>query len=196
MKKRQCIGVLAVFLTLAVLMGCASNLNKDGSATKGGSRTGKANSDFPEWYFNPPEDPGYIFGIGVAKMQDVARSLRAAEHRARTSLTFQLNTYVKAMEVDYSRESNKVATDLFENIDRQLAAATLSGATISKRHVAADGTQFALVSYPRNSAITTVKGIVENAASREAAIQAGLAINAMEKAFAEISKPRPVETGE
>jgi hypothetical protein len=199
MKKKQFEGALAVFLTLAVLAGCASGGGTTGAGAAG-QPAARANPNVPDWYFNPPEDPDYLYGIGSAKMADADRSRRAAEHRARTSLAFQLNTYVKAMEIDYSKEAgttnNKAVVELFENIDRQLASATLSGANVSKRFIAKDGTQFALISYPRNSAKNTVKGIVETAASREATIQANLALDAMNKAFAEISAPRPVETGE
>jgi hypothetical protein len=133
-------------------------------------------------------------------MQNADRSRRAAEHRTRNSLAFQLNTYVKAMEVEYSAEAgttdNKAVVEFFESVDRQLAVASLSGASVSKRFIAQDGTQFALISYPRNSVKNTVKDVVENAASREAAIKTGIALDAMDRAFAEISAPTPVETGE
>ena len=194
MKERQCAVVFALFLTMAVI-GCASK-----AAAQTGTTAGKTNSDIPEWYLNPPEDLDYIYGIGTAKMQNADRSRRAAEHRARTSLAFQLTAYVKAMEIDYGQEAgttnNMASTELFENIDRQLAAATLSGASVTKRHVASDGTQYALISYPRNSAKDAVKGVIDNAASKAAAIKADAALKAMDKAFAEISSPQAVETGE
>jgi hypothetical protein len=191
MRKMQFAVVCVLFMTMAFI-GCASNAS---------AQTGsKANPDIPEWYLNPPEDPDYIYGIGTAKMQNMDRSRRAAEHRARNSLAFQLNAYVKAMEVDYGKEAgttnNMAVTELFENIDRQLAAAALSGATVSKRFVAPDGTQYALIAYPRNSAKEAVKGVIENAASKAATIQKDIALKDMDKAFAEITKPQPVDTGE
>jgi hypothetical protein len=197
MRKMQLAVVFALFLTMAVI-GCASNAAaQTGSTSQSGN---KANPDIPDWYLNPPEDPDYIYGIGTAKMQNADRSRRAAEHRARNSLAFQLNAYVKAMEVDYGKEAgttnNMAVTELFENIDRQLAVAALSGATVSKRFVATDGTQYALIAYPRNSAKEAVKGVIENAASKAATIQKDIALKDMDKAFAEISKPQPVDTGE
>jgi len=208
MRKREFVVVLVLFLTMMVFIGCASNAAaQTGTVQTNTVQTNtlsqpvnKANPDIPEWYLSPPEDPDYIYGIGTAKMQNADRSRRAAEHRARTSLAFQLNAYVKAMEVDYGKEAgttnNKAVVELFENVDRQLAAAALSGANISKRFVAPDGTQYALISYPRNSAKETVKGVIENAASKAATIQKDLALKDMDKAFAEIMTPQPVETGE
>jgi hypothetical protein len=217
MRKMQFAVVFALFLTMAVI-GCASNAaaqtgttsqsgnnaNPDIPAVAQTSTTGqsanKANPDIPDWYLNPPEDPNYIYGIGSAKMSNSDRSRRTAEHRARNSLTFQLNAYVKAMEVDYGKEAgttnNMAVSELFENVDLQLAAAALKNANISKRFVASDGTQYALIIYPRNSAVETVKGVIENAASKTATIQKDIALKDMDKAFAEISKPQPVDTGE
>jgi hypothetical protein len=197
MRKMQFVVVFALFLTMTII-GCASNAAaQTGTTSQSGN---KANPDIPDWYLNPPEDPDYFYGIGTAKMQNMDRSRRAAENRARTSLSFQLNTYVKAMEVDYGKEAgttnNMATTELFENISRQLTIATLSGASVSKRFVASDGTQYALIAYPKNSAKDTVKGVVENAASKAATIQKDIALKAMDKAFDEISAPQPVDTGE
>jgi len=220
MRKMQFAVVFALFLTMAFI-GCASNATAQTGTTGTTSQSGnnanpdipavaqtvttsqpvnKANPDIPDWYLNPPEDPDYIYGIGTAKMQNMDRSRRAAENRARTSLSFQLNTYVKAMEVDYGKEAgttnDMASTELFENVSRQLTAVALSGASVSKRFVASDGTQYALIAYPKNSAKNTVKGVVENAASRAATVQKDLALKSMDKAFAEILSPQPVDTGE
>jgi hypothetical protein len=200
MRKMQFAVVFALFLTMTVI-GCASNASAQTGTTGTTSQSGnKANPDIPEWYLNPPEDPDYIYGIGTAKMQNADRSRRAAEHRARNSLAFQLNAYVKAMQIDYGQEAgttnNMAVTELFENIDRQLAAATLNGAVVSKRFVASDGTQYALIAYPKKSAKEAVADVVENAASKAAVIKADAALKAMDKAFAEISTPQPVDTGE
>ena len=207
MKKREFVVVFVLFWAMMVIIGCASNSGSTTSASKSTTQAGtssqsasKANPDIPEWYLNPPEDPDYIYGIGTAKMQNADRTRRAAEHRARTSLAFQLNAFVKAMEVDYGKEAgttnNVAVVELFENIDRQLAAASLNGASITKRFVATDGTQYALISYPKNSAKASAKGVIENAASKAATIQKDIALKAMDEAFAEISKPKPVDTGE
>jgi hypothetical protein len=206
MKKRQFAVMLVALWALVAIMSCASQSSNSGNSSDSSSTgttsqsAAKANPDIPDWYLNPPEDPDYIYGIGTAKMANTDRSRRAAEHRARTSLAFQLNSYVKAMEIDYGQEAgttnDKAVVELFENVDRQLAAAALSGASVSKRFVAPDGTQYALISYPRNSAKDAVKGIIENAASRNAVIKKDIALKDMEKAFAEISSPQPVDSGE
>jgi hypothetical protein len=198
MKTKQMVTLFAVILLITTVVGCASGTNTTGGTA--GQTVARSNPDIPDWYLNPPEDPDYIYGLGSAKMQNADRSRRASEHRARNSLAFQLNAFVKAMEVDYGKEAgtanDKAVVELFENIDRQLAAATLNGASISKRFIATDGTHYALISYPRNSAKESVKGVVENAASRAATVQKDIALDSMDKAFADLSAPRPVETGE
>jgi len=207
MKKREMAMMITTVLIIAAIVGCASNSGNTASAQTSTTQTGtssqsvsKSNPDVPDWYLNPPEDPDYLFGVGSAKMQSTDRSRRASEHRARNSLTFLLNTYVKAMQVDYGKEAgttnDMAVTELFENIDRQLAAAVLNGARVSKRFVASDGTHYALISYPKNSAKEAVKGVVESAASKTATIQAGIALDVMDKEFAKGSKPQPVDTGE
>ena len=180
------------FLVLLGLTACASNRNQSGASSSG--------IDVPDWYLNPPEDPGYIYGIGSAKMQDADRSRRASEHRARTSLSFQLTAIVRAMEVDYGMEggtTNDVAvTQLWENIDRQLSAEALQGANIVRRYISSDGTHYALAGYQKNQGKTDIKGVIENAASRTATIRADAALKAMDAAFDQIGRPVPVETGE
>jgi len=197
MRKMQFAVVFALFLTMAVI-GCASNAAaQTGTTSQAGNKT---NPDVPEWYLNPPEDPNYIYGIGIAKMQNVDRSRRAAEHRARNSLAFQLTAYVTAMQVDYGQEAgttnDKAVTELFENVDRQLAVASLSGASVSKRFVAPDGTQYALIAYPTSSAKDSVKGVIENAASKAATIKKEAALKAMDNAINKITAPQPVDSGE
>jgi len=193
MRKRQITVMLAVFLAMAAIMGCASSSNQDGT-------TGRSNPNIPDFYLNPEEDSNYVFGVGSAKMQNTNRSQQAAEHRARTSLTFQLNTYVKAMQDDYGKEAgttnNTAVSELFETIDRQLASQVLQGATVSKRFIGKDGTHWALVRYLKDSAKKETVGVIENAASRAATIQRDAAIKAMDAAFEKMSKPQLVDSGE
>jgi len=196
MKKREIAVILGVFLVIAVIMGCASNGNQAGT----GQATNRSDPNTPDWYLNPPQDPNYIFGVGQAKMQNTARSQQAAEHRARTSLSFQLNTYVRAMQDDYGKEAgtknNMAAVELFENISRQLTSASLEGSNVTQRFIGKDGTHWALVSYPKDSAKKEARGVIENAASRAATIQRDTAIKAMDAAFEKMSRPELVDSGD
>jgi hypothetical protein len=156
------------------------------------------NPGVPDWYLNPPQDPDFIYGIASAKMQDMDRSRRAAEHRARNGLAQTLNVHVQNMTVEYNKEAgtagDMASVQLFEDISRQLSVATLSGATIARRHIAPDGTIFVLATYPKNAAKTTARGMIENAASRAATIKKDAALKAMDTAFDSLVAPRPVES--
>jgi len=194
MKKLQAFLMVLVILTLiAGFSGCASSSNQGGT-------TGRSDPNTPSFYTSPPQDPDYIFGVGNAKMQNTNRSQQAAEHRARTSLVFQLNSYVRAMQVDYGKEAgttnNMAALELFENVDRQLASQALQGATVVERFIGKDGTHWALVSYPKDSAKKDTAGIIENAASKAATIQKDAALKAMDAAFDQLSRPQLVDSGE
>ena len=193
MRERKFAVMVVAFLAMAVIMGCASNSNQTGIE-------GRSDPNIPDFYLNPPQDPNHIFGVGNAKMNNTNRSQQAAEHRARTSLTFQLNSYVKAMQVDYGNEAgttnNMAAVELFETVDRQLAAASLREATVVQRFVGKNGTHWVLVSYPKDSAKKDTVGVIENAASRAATIKKDAALKAMDTAFEQMSRPQLVDSGE
>jgi hypothetical protein len=154
----------------------------------------------PSWYTNPPEDDDSFFGIGSAKMARADRSRSAAEHRARTSLAFQLEALVDAMETDYYSESGTIkdaaVAEMFEAVDRQLASAVLRGAKVKERSIGSDDTVYALVVYNQAEAESAVKGVIENAASKNARIKSDAALKAMDTAFANKAPPAPVETGD
>jgi type IV pilus biogenesis protein CpaD/CtpE len=182
---RKVAAVIAVAMVMA-LAGCASS-------------TSVRASDVPDWYLNPPEDGGFIFGIGSAKMQRADRSRSVAEHRARTSLTFQLEALVDAMETDYYSEggttNDTAVAEMFEGIDRQLASAAVQHAKITNRSVGKDGTVYAMVSYSESDAATAIKGVIESAASKGAKIKSDAALKAMDAAFAAKAPPKAVESG-
>jgi hypothetical protein len=156
--------------------------------------------DIPLWYTNPPDDNDNIFGIGSAKLARLNRSQSAAEHRARTSLTFQIEALVDAMETDYYSEAGTgndgAAAEMFEAVDRQLASAVVRGAKVKQRAVGSDGTVYAMVAYNQAEVATAIKGVIESAASKNTRIKSDAALKAMDEAFAHKTSPEPVETGD
>jgi hypothetical protein len=200
-------GLLVIPLLAAGLFGCASQKTAAPVQTAAApvesaeSEAPVRTSGVPSWYENPPEDDDYIFGIGSAKMARSDRSRSAAEHRARTSLTFQLESLVDAMETDYYSEAgaglskDPAVAEMFEAVDRQLASAVLRRAKVNKRDVGGDGTVYALVAYDQAEAVDAIKGVIESAASKNARIQSDAALRAMDAAFAHKTPPEPVETG-
>jgi hypothetical protein len=195
---------LVLPLAAAGLFGCASQKaaapvpveTAAPAVTEVQSRT----SGVPSWYENPPNDDGYIYGIGSAKLAREDRSRSAAEHRARTSLTFQLEALVDAMETDYYSESGTIdasaAAEMFEAVDRQLASAAVRGAKVMERSRGSDGTVYALIAYNQAEAENAIKRTIESAASKNARIKSDAALKAMDEAFANKMSPEPVESGD
>jgi hypothetical protein len=203
-------GLLIVPLLAAGLFGCksAAPVQTAPPIETGVEESAPATADttswiagVPSWYVNPPEDDGYVFGIGSAKLAKADRSRSAAEHRARTSLTFQLEALVDAMETDYYSEAGTVkdaaVAEMFEAVDRQLASAVLRGAKINKREIGNDGTVYALAVYNQAEAENAIKGVIESAASKNARIKSDAALRAMDAAFSnKLPPPKPVITGD
>ncbi|GHV75413.1 hypothetical protein AGMMS49942_02340 [Spirochaetia bacterium] len=157
-------------------------------------------ADVPPWYLNPPEDDGNIYGIGSAKLARPERSQSAAENRARTSLAFQLEALVDAMETDYYNEAGTIkdaaVAESFEAVSRQLASARVSGAKVTERKVGSDGTVYALVAYSQAAAKEDItKRLIETAASKNARIKTDAVLKAMDEALKNKSSPEPVDTG-
>jgi hypothetical protein len=202
------LGLLVLPLLAAGLFGCGSSQKAvvtDGYPIESAELTEPAASSgisgVPSWYENPPEDDEYFFGIGSAKLARADRSRSAAEHRARTSLTFQLEALVDAMETDYYSEAGTIkdaaVAEMFEAVDRQLASAVLRGAKVKERKAGDDGTVYALVVYSEADAENAIKGVIESAASKNARIKSDAALRAMDAAFSnKLPPPEPVISGD
>jgi ribonuclease HII len=192
MEKKQLAVLFVVFLSVLAAIGCSSSQPKAQAGT-----AIQSNPNIPEWYIYPKDDPDYLFGVGSAKLASTNRSQQAAEHRARTSLTFTVNTYSRAMQDDYGKESgttsNMAVLELFETIDRQLASAVLRDAVVIERFVGKDGNHWVLMTYPKVSARADATGVIENAASKMATINRDAAIKAMDAAFEQMSRPTLVD---
>jgi len=71
----------------------------------------KANSDVPEWYLNPPEDPDYIYGIGNAKAESDGEAILLAEDRAHESIAGQISTIFYNLIKKYSDNDGNISDD-------------------------------------------------------------------------------------
>lgn len=114
-----------------------------------------ASIDAPDWFLLPPQADDAIYGVGVAKMADLARSRTVATSRARDDIAFQMNAQIQAAITDYAQESgvddNNQVINFVETVSRQTTETTLQGATPEDAYVGEDGTVYILVSYPTNN---------------------------------------------
>jgi hypothetical protein len=173
--------VCFVLLAVTLVMGCASKPDP--------SYAGQGDPNIPEFVLNPPTAEDAIFGTGSAKLSNTNLSITAADARARQSLAFTLQAHVQAMVVDYARnagnEGNMASLELVETVGRQLADATLTGATVVKREQTPDGTFWVLMSLKKADAARTAASIIDSEAARYAEFKALEALKMMD---AQLSK--------
>jgi hypothetical protein len=186
---KKFLSCVAVIMAIIVVAGCVSSPSAASSTES---------TDLPDWYLNPPEDDGMIYGIGSARMGNESRTQKAAEHRARTSVAFQLEVLVDTMEEDYTSEAgtddDPAALNYFAAIDRQLASQALSEAKIIQRWKRSDGTLFVLTEFSKETVRNTAKSVAENSASRLAEAKAKVMLDEMDKQLEKKLKPIPVES--
>ncbi|MDR1618807.1 MAG: LPP20 family lipoprotein [Treponema sp.] len=192
MKKTTCgtAAVLIVAVMVLMIPGCSTSAS-------GVARSGEM--DLPDWVFNPDEDETLIFGMGTMASSNESRGWKAAENRARTSISYQITAIVEGMQIDYQQQAgtdgNEAGLNFFEDVGRQLTANALNGARVAKRGVGNGGRYYVLMSYPVSAAKEITQGQIDVAANR-AEIKARQAIEAMDRAFAARRSPSLVESGE
>ncbi|MFA7565798.1 MAG: LPP20 family lipoprotein [Alkalispirochaeta sp.] len=147
--QRIALAVMVVFL----IVGCASK-PEPAPQPAAPVDTG-AKVDAPDWFLMPPQADDAIYGVGTAKMSDLARSRNVATSRARNDIAFQMNAQIEAAIVDYAQESgvddNNQVINFVETISRQTTETTLQGTQQQSAYVAQDGTVYVLVSFPKNN---------------------------------------------
>jgi hypothetical protein len=164
------------------------------------STNSAARADRPDWVLNPPQDDEKIFGTGMANSTSESRGWTMAENRARTSISYQITAFVEGMQEDYSKQAGidgaETGQNFFQEVSRQLTANVLSGARVEKREVSSNGTYYVLVSYSTSTVKNTASAAIQEAAAKDAQINAANAIRAMDAAFAAKRAPLVVENGE
>ena len=170
--------MLAAIVTAALFSACAS-------APAGGSR--------PDWVLNPPEDADTIYGIGAMTSANESVGWKAAENRARASISYQLDALVEGMQTDYQTQIGAAditeVQEVFEDINRQLTSNAIGGAKIVKRGVAGKDTYYALASYSTAAIKTDVQNQLEAAALKGVKVNSQAALESLDANLAKKSKP-------
>ncbi|MDR1866706.1 MAG: hypothetical protein LBQ77_00385 [Treponema sp.] len=168
-----------VVLALAVItVSCKSTQQTEEEAGK----NLQGLSSLPDWYRNPPVTEDAIFGRGAATMADLNRAQGAAQARAKQSIAFVLDTTVKAMITDYTRQAGtdeeQTALNFYESVSRQLTQARLSGVQ-TYREDYIDGTYYVVMFINKSDLAKSASQYIENEAAKYAEFKAMDAVKQM-----------------
>ena len=61
----------------------------------------KNDSDVPDFVLNPPSDPGYLYGTGIAEQQSVQLAKEMADLRAHKEIATMIGQKVSSMLKDF-----------------------------------------------------------------------------------------------
>jgi hypothetical protein len=174
--------MIASIVTAALFSACAS-------APQGAGR--------PDWALNPPEDVDTIYGIGTMTSTNESVGWKAAENRARSSISYQLTALVEGMQTDYQTQTTAAGTtevqEFFEDINRQLTANAMSGAKIVRRGTGARDTYYALASYSISAVKAEVQAQIESAAVKGVKLDAQAALGSMDANLDKKTRPTVVD---
>jgi hypothetical protein len=192
---KKIIGLCAAAVLVFGLFACATTGSSGGNAGNSSENSGSR----PDWVLNPPQDDEMLFGLGSANSTNESRGWRMAENRARSSISYQITAIVDGMQTDYTRQAGndgaEIGQNFFEDVGRQLTATVLNGARVEKRGIGGNGTYYMLVSYSESAVRNAGGAAIQQAAARNAQINAENALRAMDAAFAAKRTTTLVETG-
>ena len=97
----------------------------------------------PDWFLEPPTAEDAIYGVGVAKMQNLSLAKKTAEARARDDIAFTIKTKVGAMMKDFMQQAgigdDAQSLQLSQSVSKQIASVVLQGCKITKRKSCPEG---------------------------------------------------------
>jgi hypothetical protein len=156
--------ILFVLVTVSMVLGLIA-CGTTSTTTTTTTTTDTPSSDVPSWFLMPPVAEDAIYGMGSAKMKDVAKSREAAIARARADIAFQVNARVEAMIIDYYQEAgvddNSQAIQFYETISKQITQIDLKNAVTKEVAMGKDGTVYAMVEFPKGQMLDEVGKVFE-----------------------------------
>ena len=134
-----------VSVILLLLIGCGSRGMDEANTTPGKS------SSIPEWYLNPPQEDGIVYGVGCGTSRDQQIALTKARHRAATEIAKAAGgMIVQTLEVEiaYSGATDSTRVHSFIKSVSNQATAYISGFYVERYFFATDGTCYVLAGCP------------------------------------------------
>jgi len=157
---------------------------------------GVSDPDMPPWVNEKPP-AGMLWGIGVSSNTQQQMRMTMADSGARQDLARQLSTMAQGMVTDYSREAgginNTAAMQFQETVSRQIAQATLQGASRDQMWTTKDNkTLWIRLEMSKDDAARSVADMTQRAIDSEAARYAEFkAMDALKMMDMQIEKNSP-----
>lgn len=120
----------------------------------------------PDWFLNPPQEEGMLYGTGQAQKQSLSLAKTTADNRAIEAVAQQIKTNVRSMFKDFMQQTGTDTDaeyiETTEKTIKNVVNLTLTGVKIIKRAVGPDGkTVYSLVGIPmsevKKMVVQTVK---------------------------------------
>lgn len=141
--KKLTLGLIAVMLAFT-FVSCASQP----------APADKPASGLPDFVMNPPVADDAIYGVGYAKLSNLAMAKNAAMTNARADIARQVETQIQAAVVDYAQESgvddNTQVVRFVETITKEVTNQTLKGVKMLEFAQDEDGGVWILMSMGNN----------------------------------------------
>jgi len=108
-----------------------------------GSKAVHKQSDFPEWYLNPPEEEEYLYGIGEASGPDLGMTRISAEAAARDdivrSVALKVNNMINSSKQQIGQSANADVINTQQSASNQVASEMLRECKIVERKIESGG---------------------------------------------------------
>jgi hypothetical protein len=142
---------LAIALCLGMLIGCGHSPKQVHL-----DEISKSGIDVPMWFAARPSSKDNLYGVGMSTSKLLQVALDRAKMNATTDVANQLQTRIEALKKDFLESTGlgkeeEILTQ-FTNVQKQITAETLSGATVDSTYNTkdADGiiSFYVLMKYP------------------------------------------------
>lgn len=115
----------------------------------------KERPDYPQWIFLPPEEEGYLYGVGSDSQLDLAKA------KSLVSVGQQFDTRVRSVLVEKSVSGgSKEETSTVSSISEQVTDQALTGAKYFDQYIDDDGQHWVLARAPYDCVIDAVESIL------------------------------------
>ena len=151
---------LPFFMILITLVGC-------GGKAVAPEPTNPNPLNLPEWFMNPPTEPGFLFSTAEATSRSLQMSVNKAKQTARADLAQQIEAKVKSMVKQFTEEVGLGEDSEFltqtTDVSKSIASTTLRGTKVRKvdTRPRSGGTQFQTYLLMELNLETTNSGILD-----------------------------------
>jgi len=104
----------------------------------GGEKTVKE-SNIPDWFLNPPQDPDYLFGVNSATSSQMQLALDKAKAGARADVAQQMESKVQVLVKSFQEEvgsgEDAELNSFYNQTMKNIASQTLQGSRVREQKI-------------------------------------------------------------